>query len=287
MDVAEAVRRAEEWAGASLGELLHAFSGCRRIHVAWLGLRARAAGLVLYWFLRQLTSLDVELVLGEAAAYHTAAYRGSGGVCLLLYVEEGAESSAVRVCDAYRFTGVESVTVLSPPLPAPVAARLRGQGVSLVDLPGWLEAVILSARLGLGLAERHGAGGVRVERLRGELGDLAGVAREAAERFSALRSIGEGDFIAYSPTMEPPALLAWRPGVTLLPLSAASALIASGRLRGARLYMLYTGVEDDLAREARFKASLSTPPLSLVEVRVNTDPLTAPIYASIAVLYGG
>ncbi len=272
-----------EWAAGSVGGVVEELRGVRGIHFAWAGLGAGAAALTSYWFLRHLLpGTAAEAMPAGAAAYHTA-YGGSEGVGLVVYAERDAGSSVVRVYDAYKFTGCRAVVVVSPPLPPPVESRLAG--VARVEAPGVAGMLVFSALLGLSLAEAGGADTARVRRLRGELEGLAEVAGEAAERFSALRSIREGDVLAYTPTMEPAALLAWRPGVSLVPMSSVVPLLSRGLLAGARLYLLATGVEADMVREVEFRAGLS-PGVEVRRILVNTDPLTAPLYASMALLDG-
>lgn len=295
----ELVERAERWSDESVVEGLGFLEPASRLYVAFLGDGyGEAAAYLAYWFIRVLApNFYVEVHPGEDLTYHVFAYQEEGlaaGTRAVVFAEEGVENALARLADAARLTNTR-LLIVSPPTPPPVEARLGKPHVRvLLGSNAVLEALFYAAKLGFELGKRKGVKSFRIDRLGGEIGNCAEVVEELVEKYrgftEAVKGINGDVIVAYTPTMRPAAVLL-KSYFEARSITASTTTIAGliGRLSTRRvpqnIVLLYTGVEEDSIREARFKASMTIQPRQprLIELHVKTDPLTAPIYASILV----
>ncbi len=282
------VKRGEEEASrivdAVLGEIRE------RLIISYTGVGSIAA-YTMYWILREVApQTSVELYSGDALAFHVLAYRRSrrdeysvaSDTSVVLFAGPGGENQLLLVRDAALYTGA-GLIVVSHRLPPVVEQRLGGEPL-LVELepPYPLYATILAARLGAVLASRRGERNVRVERVSRETADVSSVVRELVERHGADAErllTCRPCIYAYTPTMTGPARLAaiMTRSVSMGVQECLSALSWGVDVKG--LALLYTSADEDAVRELRFKAMTSG--LDIRELKLGTDPVTAPLYATI------
>ncbi len=282
------VEEAERYASRAAGEA--AREARERIVFAYSSL-GEVAAWTAYWVLREVApQAPVEIYSADALAFHVLAYRRSrreewsvaSDTTVYLFVGPGGENQAVFVRDAAVNTGAGLVVVASS-LPPVIEERL-GEEPLLVTPPGvyTLSATIFAARLAALLVERLAERNVRVERVAEETGSIAPVVDELLERHGdeARRVFGcKGCVYAHTATLRgPAAFAALASGGVRLDVQEALAAIASGGLRGA-LRIIYTEADEDAIRELRFRALTSG--LEVAELRLRTDPVTAPVYAMI------
>lgn len=292
----EELRSAEEKLQRLVAELpLDQFLGAPTLYLAYAGpFYARASASLLYWPLRQVTEKDVHIDPAESLSYHVLAYRDTEAA-IIAFFEPGSENTLARLSEASRLTGTRLLAV-TPPLPPPVEDRVASQGAELVIVEGLPLAtayLVLSAKLAAEAAKRIGGIELRRKRIIEEYSNIHSVyddlvaetRKELDEIASTMNSI---DIVAYTPTMEPAAAIAslavaakrGTPPATMT-LTDALSVIAHG-LRPRALLALATTAEQDLLREARFKLGFTAQQTRLTQLVIGTDPLTAPLYASIA-----
>ncbi len=301
--VDKALREAEEWSRKVVGDTVAHAHGARRVYLAFIGSGyAEAAAYTAYWFLRVLSpATRASIHPAEDITYHVLAYREpEEGDIVIAFSEEGGENSLARLGEAARLTGARLIAV-TPPIPPVIEARL-GESTLLLEIPGRrasIYEIVFSSVFGFQFArEVGGAGGERVKRLEKEVGSYTPVLEELGKRYdSVLEEIREAVekspsiLVSYTSTMRAPAVLlsslAEQRGVQALkePVTATITRIASRRLSTKTLILMATDVEDDTLKELRFKVSMTMPSQQprLLELRVKTDPLTAPVYGSILV----
>jgi hypothetical protein len=123
----------------------------------------------------------------------------------------------------------------------------------------------------------------RRERLEGEIESLPEAPAWLRERYpEALRRLASSsiDSVAYSPSTEPGALLlADSLGLGKHRLSSITGL------RGQRILAVYTSAEEHAYKQSLLAAKVRG--VDVVEVRLNTDPLTAPLYAALLGIAAG
>lgn len=292
----EELRNAEEKLQQLVAELpLEQFLGAPTLYIAYAGpFYARAAAGLLYWPLRQLTEKDVHLDPAESLSYHVLAYRDTEAAAIAFF-EPGSENTLARLSEASRLTGTRLLAV-APPLPPPVEDRVTSQGTELVvveGLPLVTAYLLLAAKLAAEAAKRLGGIELRRKRIVNEYSNISVVydelLAEAKEELGKIAAAAETvDIVAYTPTMEPAAAIAslaiavkrGSPPATMT-LTDALSTIAHG-LKPRTLLVLATTAEQDLLREAKFKLSFTAQQTRLTQLVIGTDPLTAPLYASIA-----
>ncbi|WP_048191962.1 hypothetical protein [Pyrolobus fumarii] len=282
------VKEAEDYASRVVDEMLK--EARERIILAFASMGDTPAWIA-YWMLREVApTAPVEIYEGDALAFHILAYRRSkkdeygiaSDTTIYAFVGPGGENQLVFIRDAALHTGA-ALVVITPKLPPIIEERL-GPEPLLVEPPGPypLSASILAARLAAGLVEKLAERNVRVERVTGEARDLRSVVRELVEKHGAdasrvLECKGSCATV-YTPTLKGPAMLASRiNGSRPLSVQEMLALIAAGT-NFDKVSLMYTTTDEDVVREVRFKSMTSG--ASLAELRLQTDPVTAPLYAT-------
>jgi hypothetical protein len=254
---------------------------------------ARAAAIAYYRALRQLAQSMVGLETVEALIYHTLAYREESST-ILLFAEPGTENMIGRLADAARYTGAK-VAIVAPPLPPILKARVEDEALVEVNDPDpALAYIVSSVRLAAETAAKLSGVKLRVERLRAEMEKLEPIVDELIARYKGeleqISGIKKGARVAvvYTPTMEPPAILLGealraRGPTTITPTSSALSRMTAHKSGWDSVVILSTDVEADSIRELQFKMSVTANVKHSIRVNLRTDPLTAPVYASILV----
>ncbi len=287
-ELRSAVEEAESYASRAAPEALRELRD--RIVIAYSGL-GEAAAWTAYWIIREVApQAPLEIYPADALAFHVLAYRRSrrdeysvaSDTTVYLFAGPGGENQAVFVRDAAVNTGA-ALVVVSHRLPPVIEQRL-GEEVLLVNPPGvyTLSSTILAARLAALIVERLAERNVRVERVLDESGSLADVVDDLVERHGvdAARVYGcSGCAYIHTATMRAPAALAaWMTGGRRLDVQEALGFLASG-WPGGEARLIYTEADEDAVREVRFR--LMTGGVGFAELRLRTDPVTAPVYAVI------
>ncbi len=296
----ESLRAAESWSRRVVDEVARLLEGSR-IFSAYAGYSyGEAAAYTFYWFVRVLApKLRSSVHPLEDLTYHVLAYREpEERDVVVAFVEEGGENNLARLADAAKHTGARLVA-FTPPLPPVIEARL-GENAVVVEVPSGrpsVYALVLASLLGFAVARNHSPDSERVKRLSSEVGDYLSVFSELRSRYEGfvadlaeeLRS-GKQVLVAYTTTMRPAAALlesiASRHAPVLRePVSAALSRLVKQRALPPVLVLLKTDVEEDMVRELKFKTSMLLPSRQprLLELHIKTDPLTAPVYASLVV----
>ncbi len=265
------------------------------------GVAAEAAAYEAYWILRTLGKPFTWIGSLEDIAYHTLAYtKGEVERAILLVAEEGTDNSIARMLDAAKLTETRLVIVKQGPLHPLLEQRLPDTSTTLEVVMGnpilalQLLAVKVAARTSLESPGDSEGLAKRAQRILEEVESLPEVVDELLHRYAGainkIRGVKERAVIAYSTTMRPPALILSdhyiKNGIVvrLLPLSELAAILTRGEKLHGSTILLRTGVEDDYGREIGFKLSTRGMKHSSIEVRINTDPLTAPLYATLILL---
>ena len=287
-ELRKAVEEAEDYARRAAEEA--AREARERIVIAYASL-GEVAAWTAYWVLREVApQAPVEIYSADALAFHVLAYRRSrreewsvaSDTTVYLFVGPGGENQAVFVRDAAVNTGAGLVIVASS-LPPVIEERL-GEEPLLVTPPGvyTLSSTIFAARLAALLVERLAERNVRVERVSEETGSVAPVVDELLEKHGdeARRVFNcKGCIYTHTATLRGPAALAsLLSGGRRVDVQEALAAVAAGRLEGS-LRIMYTEADEDAIRELRFRALMAG--VDVAELRLRTDPVTAPVYATI------
>ncbi len=270
-----------------------------RLYVAYAGEGyAKAAASIVYWPLRQLTSIDVEVLSLETLLYHVMAYREDEDSSILAFYEEGAETLAARLAQAGEIMGYRVVHV-APPLAPLLREQLDRWGQHLASMDTGssvgVSYIIFAAKTLMNLLGRLGATRVRGDRVETEYRSIAAVYDSLLESYrNQLSKIRESlgnridGVVYYTPTLDGAASLAskraetrYNTRLSCRPISSVHSDLAAGS-RPEFMVVLHTGAEDDLVRAARFEATRRGYSADkMVVLRFNTDPVTAPLYAAL------
>ncbi|MET1127936.1 MAG: hypothetical protein ABWW70_01275 [Thermoproteota archaeon] len=281
--------------------LLDILSRSSPLYVTYAGASyAIAAARTFYWIVKQLTNTPIYMDSLDSFIYHVVAYRDEKP-SLLAFVEPGGENIVGRLGELAGIFNVDAA-VVTPPIPPPLKPRLESKLIAM-EYSGRRPAlfyVILAAVLGAEMVKRSGVSGRRSARLEDELSNIAStydelvrrykepisaIAKKAKELATADKMRSTIEFYG-TPTMLPAAIIfhSYTCEVAASNYGEISALfskLAAGPLKSSMLVVLLaTGVESDLIREAKFKLT-ATGKADFIEVIINTDPLSAPIYGTI------
>ena len=209
-----------------------------------------------------------------------------------MFAEKGTENSLIRLLDSTYYTGNHVLLITPQPLQQ-VKARLRGQQLVLVDRPRRiLRQVLLASISGYEVADRvreKGDKALRFNRLRIEVHDYSSIVDELLSIYSSeLRvladSLDKVSVIAYTPTMESPAyylqsIVLEKTGklIPLVELTSIVGFVEDKVLRNSTIVLFSTTVEEYSVKELLFKSMMARN--KVLELKIRTDPLTAPVYA--------
>lgn len=272
---------------AVLGLIRRATDGRSHIIVSSVG-HFSSAGRYLAQLVNSLTSSSAFYVEPHELMYYVAPYNEGREADALLVSTPGGTNDLYLLLDQLTLTG-HRVALISEPLPEIIKRRFSG--IDAAEVP-WndmgalrLLALLAYSVSSIGRRELH----VRTRRILDECLSLASVADELVERYDReLGVIGEAlsepYVVTYTPTLEPAAEL------VALGLSRGPAVAVE--LQRAYLYVgrvfskvlaFTTDVEAHVLRYYLNKVVERGG--SVGEVRLRTDPLTAPLYALLLVYY--
>lgn len=273
-------------------------AGNPKLYISYAGFSySKAAAVSLYRTLTQLAQVDVVLEDATTLIYHVLAYRENPS-SIILFVEPGNENTLGRLADTAKYTG-GTLVALTPPLP-PILKQRVEQSAEVVEVAAekpvvtYLSTALLVAAK---LADASGGVKLRINRVLSEVSSLDEAVEELVERYKqqigemARLAVGNNDSVViFTPTMEPAAIVyvsaAFSRGGTTRMLSVSEALAAislAEKLKWSSVLILSTDAEQDSVREIQFKLSMKNPNTRKILVNVRTDPLTAPLYATILV----
>ncbi len=261
--------------------------GRRQVIVSSVGVFG-SAGRYLTYLLNSLTGVSAFYVEPHELMYYVVPYDEGREIDVLLVVTPGGANDLYMLLDQLILTG-HRVALVSEPLPEVIKRRLGG--VDAVEVSwssmGLLKLLVLLAYSvsSVGRRELH----ARARRIREECLSLAEVADELVERYDEeLRvireALSEPYVVTYTPTLEP-----------------AAELVASGLSKGlavvAGVQRAYLYVGKIFSKVLAFTTDVEVHALryhlnrviergaTVSEVRLRTDPLTAPLYALLLVYH--
>ncbi len=252
-----------------------------------------AAASIAYWPLTQLTEHPTKIGPIELYTYHHVAYHEPPGRQLLfIFSEPGAESATLRSISTAQLMGAK-VIAITPPLPPTAQQYIDEERTIAVEVSSQRPSIVflaLAAGIAVELAKRFSKVRVRVERVQREYVDLASalewVSQHYGQSIEELRDSLRGGCALYcSPTLVGAcSFIAQRAAEKgfgrpmVLPLTSITPDILAGTAP-RNVVAVSTGAESDLGRAASMRARMTG--RRLVELTINTDPLTAPLYASL------
>ncbi|MEM4519506.1 MAG: hypothetical protein QXD94_03620 [Sulfolobales archaeon] len=235
----------------------------------------------LFLLLRSLTVVNAYAVEPEAMIYYVAPY-SEGGVRRILIINTGSNSSLIRLLDQLNLTGYEVMVISFASLSETIKARIRDDMLIELITGDLLHQHIL---IGTAVGEFLNRSGVRGHRLWYELSNLKPILKDLiAEYIGKLLEIKEfvrePFMVVSTPSMLGPAEdITYNYNLSvpryLIPLYNVKHFIRYLR----RVLLISTDVEEYSIKEVRgFKLSNVA---EVCELKIKTDPLTAPIYGLI------
>ncbi len=290
----EKVKRIEEWAKKSSVEVTNFVAGSSRLAITYTGLGIVPAKIFSSYL--YVLSPNKNILFGciDTITYHVTPY--TENTSIILFSEKGVENSIVRLMDASYYTG-NKLLIVSPSPADYIRKRLRN--TSLIEVPGAntiLAETLLAVQAGYNIALKYKQENdreLRFNRLRVEVADFSSIISELQSIYSLeLKSLGESleeiNGIIHTPTMEPVAYMLQvviaektRRIIPVIDVTRAIKVIGERLVENQFYVLLSTSVEEYSTRELLFKARLNR--IRVEELKVKTDPLTAPVYGLLLV----
>lgn len=267
------------------------FFRSERIYLVYAGrYYAPASAWLVYWPIAQLTEKMPQVLPAEAVSYHLLAYRGEKA-SIIAFIEPRGENMLARIGDAARFTDTPLLAI-APPLPPVIEERYRGEELIVVEdeAPATLYTLLAAVAASKALEALRGIE-LRVKRYHEEIITLHTVVGDIRKEYkNILKELSElrYDIIASSPTMLPAAYMLrmyyetrYRSPVPVEALSSTLPVITSNPFV-KNILITASGVEADMVREIESRAALLASGLRATSLIIGTDPLTAPLYGTLA-----
>lgn len=293
-ELIERVREAEKWAKENKDKVVEFALRHERLAITYTG-SSIIASKIFSHTLRTLTpSANIVEACIDTLTYHVAPY--TEGLGVIVFAEKGTENSLIRLLDSTYYTG-NNVLLITPTPIQMVKNRLRGQGLIVVNIRDkLLGEVMLASVSGYEIAKRlrrEDEGKLRFNRLGMEVHDYTSIVDELVSIYrlqleELKENVDKISLIAYTPTMEPVAYLAQKlllekkRLVPLLELTRTISLFEEKLLEKGLVLLFSTTVEEYSVKELLFKSMASR--AKVLELKIRTDPLTAPIYGLILLL---
>ena len=271
------------------------------IYVSFLGAGlAQAAAELVYWPLRQLSERNIRLVSGEEILYHTLPYHDERSL-VILFGEPGTENLVAKTATTVRLTG-NNLVPFTAPLPATLSQYLPEHRVEISEEPIPIAFIVAAAKLVTILVDKYSGIKIRRDRVRDEYSNIAQIYDDLLEKYSQtlsnivsrLRRENPTIAIYSSPTLMPAShifewclsLERYIPRVYSLSAILSHMLMNNSNQQNNSIALfLLTDVETDILREAKFKLTfLRRQSIEAIELIMHTDPLTAPLYASLILI---
>lgn len=261
--------------------------GGRSIIVSSVGV-FKSAGKYLAQLMNSLSGINAFYVQPHELMYYVAPYDESRELDIILVATPGGLSDLYLLLDQLVLTG-HRVALVTEPLPE--SMKVRFGSIELAEVqPGRMGLLKLLASLAYSASKvAKGELRRRAERVASECLSLAQVADELVEMYSEELKAIKGVFIephivTYTPSMEPAAeMVSLGFGKSL----AIMADISSAYLyvdRFARKVLLFT-TDVEVYTVRYYLTKIAERGGKVVDVRIKTDPLTAPLYALLLLYY--
>lgn len=215
------------------------------------------------------------------ASIHVLPY-SSGGERVVAFSSSSRDTHLAQLANAASALGVRVTAYGPPPHPA-YEDMLRELGVeyNIVEVGSWSGIVALLLATILWAPRPWESRRIRLDRELSTLSDSVNWVEEEYKDFIAELARGL-DCLCYAPSTEPAVRLLRR--ITKHNMLVAPLHDIEG-FRGRRVAAVYSSAEEHAYRHQILSAKLRG--VSVVDVRVNTDPLTASLYVVIAGLLAG
>lgn len=288
----ERVSAAEEWAKNHKDKLIDFILRHERIAVTYTGLSIIASKIFSYTLRTLSPSLNIIEACIDTLTYHIVPYTEDLGI--IAFVEKGTENSLIRLLDSAYYTG-NKVLLVTPPLIRIIRSKVREQELIEVNINDvLLNEIILASITGYEIARRKikkDDRALRLNRLRIEVHDYSSIVdglissyrMQLDELKDLLDKVG---IIGYTPTMEPVAyymqsiiLEKTRKLIPTIELTRTLSLVEDKKIFDRIMVLFSTTVEEHSVRELLFKSMPSK--IKIVDLKIKTDPLTAPVYGII------
>ncbi len=285
----ETVRELEKWAKKQADKLAEFVEKSERLAITYTGLGiipARIFSSYLY-----ILSPNKNILSGciDTVTYHIAPYTEDTSV--VLFSEKGVENSIVRLMDTVYYTG-NKLLIISPKPAEYIRKRQRNTVLLETSHDNTILAeTLLAVQAGYRIALKYKKNEdreLRFNRLRIEVADFSSIIEElesiySVELASLKTNIDKINTIIYTPTMEPVAhllqtVIAEKTSRLIPVIDVTRAIrVLDEKLARNQLYVLAsTTVEEYSVRELLFKARINRS--QVIELKIKTDPLTAPVY---------
>jgi len=264
-----------------IGKILSFLREGNEVVITYTGMYSSPAT-YLYILLKSLTTLNAYLVEPELLTYYIAPYGEERGYRAVVINSEGGEGALMRVLDQLNYTGYDVMLLTYNHMPEVIKSKVSDE--RLLKLPS-SDMLLYHTVLGLTVAEYLQRSGVRGFRLWDELSNLKPVVSDLlltyCEKLGEIKEfIQEPFLITSTPTMVGVAeSITYSHSITvphyLVPLNVVRYYVKYIN----RVLIVSTDVEEYSLKEV--KGLGLTGAVRLAELRVRTDPLTAPIYGLI------
>jgi len=269
-----------ELLGSYVKQLVQFLKSGNELLITYSGIYASPATYLLL-LLRSLTNVNAYLVEPETLMYYVAPYV-EGGIRRVLIINSGVNSSLIRLLDQLNLTGYEVMLVSPSPIPDNIRYKVREDLLLEIKSQDLLLQHLL---VGIAVSEYLNRSGVRGSRLWYELSNLNEVLRDLLTKYigklyeikkftndvfiitSTPSMLGPAEYITYNYNVRIPRYL--------IPLNNVKHYIKYSK----KVLITSTDVEEFSTKEViglKIKEAIE-----ICELRIRTDPLTAPIYGLI------
>lgn len=234
--------------------------------------------------LRSLTSINAYIVEPEVMTYYVAPYC-EGGIRRVLIINNGGDSSLIRILDQLNLTGYELMLTSFTQLTDVIKAKVRDDMLIILPTQDILQQHLL---IGTAVSEFLNRSGVRGHRLWYELTNLKPILKDLITRYASklleIKEFTKEPFIIIStPSMLGPAeYIAYHYNLPVPRYLTSLYNVKYLTKYVKRVLLLSTDVEEFSVKEVR--ALKLSNIADVYELRIKTDPLTAPIYGLILLI---
>uniref|UniRef100_A0A7J3ZKY6 Bifunctional glucose-6-phosphate/mannose-6-phosphate isomerase C-terminal domain-containing protein n=1 Tax=Fervidicoccus fontis TaxID=683846 RepID=A0A7J3ZKY6_9CREN len=295
VDVAKSVdrmvRKALEWSKENIDVIMNFLNEHTNLIVSYSGTGAIPAKIFSSIVRVLVQSRGFEALPSSEVAVHIAPYREERFAVLHFMPEMWSRNETARLSDVLFLMEVPSLYIV-PDANDPVLSRKIPRDSILATPPGAdpltcqvLISALSSVKYAVRLTSR---GDLRVNRLLYEFSEYAGIVQDLLDSYTdslvellSHATRGRSIVLLYTSILEPVALSMARvlhesTSVEAYELSFGLGLVKRG---GQEVYIVHSTPEEDLVRDARFRALREGVKLKTIELR--TDPLSAMLYGYI------
>ncbi len=191
---------------------------------------------------------------------------------LIVFASRGAENCLLRICNALRLVGVEKSVIVVPKLIPEVRQRL---GIEILEIePRVYRTSVIHANLRIAVA--IGGSQPRIARIEDEIPITPQLVEDVGERYKEIaKQLKNREItIVYTESMRSVAEELAERGYRCLDIEMARIAVPQN------IVVVHTSIEDQSVNELMLAALRKGVTLrNVARLRLNTDPLTAPLYA--------